>query len=181
MRSVLFANALGGAAGVVGGVAALAIIAVVLASWLVMRKRRIRNSGSSDEESPHAKGMVFGSSKRFPGANTQAHVPSPIKKSTAKAGQHRLCAQEETQRHCGAQELPLQSEDVHIAHITAGPSMDGGVVKDSASSTMSGEIGMQPYIRRSGTDDSGYVLLDTTLVFLFCICSCIFLRQISPS
>jgi hypothetical protein len=53
--------------------------------------------------------------------------------------------------------------------------MDGGVVKDSASSTMSGEIGMQPYIRRSGTDDSGYVL-DTTLVLLFCICSCIFLR-----
>ncbi|KAK9905638.1 hypothetical protein WJX75_003659 [Coccomyxa subellipsoidea] len=93
--------------GVVGGVAALAIIAVVLASWLVMRKRRIRNSGSSDEESPHAKGMVFGSSKRFPG-----------------------------------------------------PSMDGGVVKDSASSTMSGEIGMQPYIRRSGTDDSGFLMLD---------------------
>ncbi len=33
--------------------------------------------------------------------------------------------------------------------------MDGGVIKDSASSTMSGEIGMQPYIRRAGTDDSG--------------------------
>lgn len=46
--------------------AGLAIVAAGLATWLVMRKRRIRNSGSSDEESPHAKGTGFGSAKRFP-------------------------------------------------------------------------------------------------------------------
>lgn len=43
----------------------LAVVAAALAAWLVMRKRRIRNSGSSDEESPYAKGGVFGGSKRF--------------------------------------------------------------------------------------------------------------------
>ncbi|CAL8471975.1 g11517 [Coccomyxa elongata] len=97
--------------GVVGGVVGLAIVAAALAAWLVMRKRRIRNSGSSDEESPHMKGGGFGVAKRFPN----------------------------------------------------GRSLDGGkdgVIKDSASSTVSGEIGMQPYIRRSGTDDSGFLMLD---------------------
>jgi hypothetical protein len=28
-------------------------------------------------------------------------------------------------------------------------------IKDSASSTLSGDISMQPYIKRAGTDDSG--------------------------
>ena len=53
-------------AGVVGGVVGLAIVAAALAAWLVMRKRRIRNSGSSDEESPHMKGGGYGVAKRFP-------------------------------------------------------------------------------------------------------------------
>lgn len=48
--------------------------------------------------------------------------------------------------------------DSHLVNVNVGGSLDGGkdgVIKDSASSTVSGEIGMQPYIRRSGTDDSG--------------------------
>lgn len=32
-------------------------------------------------------------------------------------------------------------------------------IKDSASSAVSGEIGMQPYIKRNQTDESGYILL----------------------
>jgi hypothetical protein len=41
--------------GVVGGVVGLGIVVGAVITWLVMRKRRIRNSGSSDEESPSAK------------------------------------------------------------------------------------------------------------------------------
>ena len=39
-------------AGVVGGVVGLSII-LGLATWLVMRRRQINTSGSSDEESPY--------------------------------------------------------------------------------------------------------------------------------
>ncbi len=39
-------------AGVVGGVVGLSVI-LGLATWLVMRRRQINTSGSSDEESPY--------------------------------------------------------------------------------------------------------------------------------
>lgn len=69
------------------------------------------------------------------------------------------CHQGELQINRGSCSVPVICVmDTHLATINAGRSLDGGkdgVIKDSASSTVSGEIGMQPYIRRSGTDDSG--------------------------
>lgn len=57
----------------------LAIVAAALAAWLVLRKRRIRNSGSSDEESPHMKGGGFGVAKRFPnGAQLKDYKAHPV-------------------------------------------------------------------------------------------------------
>lgn len=51
-------------AGVVAAVVVLCAVAA-LAAWL-MRKRRIRNSGSSDEESPYANNKQFKDNNGFP-------------------------------------------------------------------------------------------------------------------
>ena len=54
-------------AGVLGGVVGVALIAALLATWLVLRRRRIRAHGASsgDEESPYAKAVPFASGKGF--------------------------------------------------------------------------------------------------------------------
>ena len=63
---------------------------------------------------------------------------------------------------CLMEHLPCQAF-ISVVRILTGQTVPadaalngGNVVKDSASSTISGEIGMQPYIRRNPTDDSGY-------------------------
>ncbi len=45
----------------------VAIIAALLATWLVLRRRRIRAHGASsgDEESPYAKAVPFANGKAF--------------------------------------------------------------------------------------------------------------------
>ena len=139
----------------------LAMVAAALAAWLVMRKRRIRNSGSSDEESPHMKGGGYGVGKRFPnGAQPNDCQGQPV---LARAVIH-ACSREQDPDlvvMLGGCSVPVVCAMViYLAIASAGRSLDGGnngVIKDSASSTVSGEIGMQPYIRRSGTDDSGCV------------------------
>lgn len=55
-------------AGVLGGVALIAIVGAAFAAWRVLHRRRIRAAaGSSDEESPYAKGLPFGGGKGFHG------------------------------------------------------------------------------------------------------------------
>ena len=60
--------------------------------------------------------------------------------------------------------LAVRLRSVWCGHVASGAGMKGGmngrgegVMKDSASSVPSGELGTQPYIARVGTEDSGWV------------------------
>ena len=65
-------------AGVLGGLALLAAIAAALVTWRVLHRRRVRAaSGSSDEESPYAKGGVpFGGAKGFHDGGAKPLAPA---------------------------------------------------------------------------------------------------------
>jgi hypothetical protein len=56
-------------AGVLGGVALIAMVGAALVTWRVLHRRRVRAAaGSSDGESPYAKGgLPFGGAKGFHG------------------------------------------------------------------------------------------------------------------